>query len=77
MPGLLIKNLPKKIHERLKERAKVNRRSMSAEVIVILERVLGVRSRPPTLEEIDRRRVHPRRPITNEMIDEAKRFGRK
>ena len=55
MPGLLIKNLPKKIHERLKERARVNRRSMSAEVIVILERVLGVRSRPPTLEEIDRR----------------------
>lgn len=76
MPGLLIKNLPEKLHARLKERAKRNRRSMSAEVIVILERALGARTLP-SLEEIRRIRVRPRKPITGEMVDEAKKYGRR
>ncbi|MBI2566407.1 MAG: Arc family DNA-binding protein [Candidatus Schekmanbacteria bacterium] len=47
MPGLLIKNLPDEIHRRLKNRALENRRSLSAEVIVILEDALCHRGGRP------------------------------
>jgi plasmid stability protein len=42
MATLLIRDLPGRLHERLKERAEKNRRSVAKEVIVILEEALGV-----------------------------------
>jgi len=76
MPGLLIKDLPSELHEKLRARAAANRRSLSNEAITILERVLHDRPRRLTLEEIDRLRVHPRRPLTQAIIDEARRKKR-
>jgi plasmid stability protein len=75
MSGLLLKNIPPDLHEKLRARARLNRRSLSAEAITILERALTVRRRP-TLEEIDARRVKPKTPMTDEFLDMAKRTGR-
>lgn len=44
MPNITIKNLPPAIYERLKEKAKINRRSLNNEVIVMLEQNLGMRA---------------------------------
>jgi plasmid stability protein len=74
--GLLIKELPKELHRKLKARASANRRSLSSEAITILETVLHDRSGPPTLEEIDRLRVHGRRPLRQDIIERARRRER-
>ena len=76
MSGLLIKELPKDLHRKLKARASANRRSLSGEAITILETVLHDRSGPPTLDEIDRLRVHGRRPLRQDIIDRARRRER-
>jgi len=76
MAGLLIKDLPKELHQKLKARAAANRRSLSSETIVILEKALHDRSRPLTLEDIDRLRARPRRPLTQAIIDEGLRKKR-
>lgn len=76
MSGLLIKELPKDLHRKLKARASANRRSLSSEAITILETALQGRSGPPTIEEIDRLRVHGRRPLRQELIDLARRRER-
>ena len=44
MPALVLKNLPEPLHQRLKEQAARNRRSLTQEVIQLLER--GVLSKP-------------------------------
>jgi plasmid stability protein len=76
MAGLLIKDLPKDLHRRLKVRAAANRRSLSSEAIVILETALQDRSGPPTLAEIDRRRTRGRRPLPQSVVDRARRRDR-
>ncbi len=76
MAGLLVKNLPEHIHLRLKARAALNRRSLSAEVIVMLERILDDRAGPRSIEEIDRLRVKGAAPLTQELLDEARDQGR-
>jgi len=43
MPTITVKNVPTDLYERLKQSAKANRRSISSEVIVCIER--AVRSR--------------------------------
>ena len=77
MVGLLVKNLPDHLHIRLKRRAVANRRSMSNELIMILERVLDDRAGPPTLAEIDAMRVKPLKPLTQDILDEALKTGRR
>ena len=37
MPNILVKNLPKEVHQLLNERAKRNRRSLNAEILALLE----------------------------------------
>ncbi len=76
MPGLLIKDLPKELHRKLKARAAANRRSLTGEAMTILERALHERSEAPTLEEIDRLRVRGRRPLRQAIIDRARRRDR-
>ena len=76
MPGLLIRDLPPELHERLKVRARANRRSLAAEALVILEERLGARAGPRTLDEIDRLRVHGRTPLRQEILDLALGTGR-
>ncbi|HKS22769.1 MAG TPA: Arc family DNA-binding protein [Thermoanaerobaculia bacterium] len=76
MAALLIKELPKELHRKLKTRAAANRRSLSSEAITILEAALHDRSGPPTLEEIDRLRVRGRHPLRQTIIDRARRRDR-
>ena len=71
MPALLIKDVPREVHEWLKHEAERNRRSMTQQAIVIFEERM--------------RRFHPVRfpspvqtqtVLTAEFIDQAKREGR-
>ncbi len=76
MAGLLLKDIPPTLHERLRARAAAHRRSLSAEALTILEEALEDRAGPPTLAEIDAMRVRGRVPLTQELIDAARREGR-
>lgn len=76
MTGLLIKDLPDDLHARLKDRAAANRRSLSGEALTILEEALQDSAGPPTLAAVDRMRVAGKRPLTQELIDRARREGR-
>jgi plasmid stability protein len=76
MAGLLIKEVPKELHRKLKARAAANRRSLSNEALTILESALHDRSGPLTLEEIDRLRGHGRRPLTDAILERARKRDR-
>ena len=71
MVALLIKNIPRELHEWLKREAERNRRSMTQQTIVVFEERMGrfnpVRFPAP---------VQTRTVLTAEFIDRAKREGR-
>lgn len=61
MATLYLRSIPPAIHERLKERAKRNRRSLTQEAIAILEEALGMTpASPPGWAEMERLRDHLR-----------------
>lgn len=71
MAALLIKDLPREVHDWLKREAERNRRSMTQQAIVVLEeRMRHFRpvKFPPS--------VRTRTLLTAEFIDQAKREGR-
>ncbi len=72
MPGFVIKNLPPKLHRRLKEQAARNHRSMTREVLAVLERALNdgerLRDVPPPFKGSF--------PLTDKFIAQARREGR-
>lgn len=71
MASIVVKDIPEKLHSRLKAQAKEHRRSMSQEIMTILENGLSVpkkRRWPPLIKANVL--------ITDEMINEAKREGR-
>jgi plasmid stability protein len=76
MAGLLIKDLPKDLHRKLKARAAANRRSLSSEALTILESVLHDRSGPPSLADIDKLRARGRRPLTDAVLELARKRDR-
>ena len=76
MAGLLIRDVPETVHERLKERALANRRSIAKEAVSILENALEDRAGPPTLAEIDKLRIRGKKTLTQDIIDEARSEGR-
>jgi plasmid stability protein len=76
MAGLMIRDLPKVLHERLKKRADAHRRSLSKETIIILEEALGDRAGPPLLEKVDELRVRGAQPLTQELLNHAREVGR-
>ncbi len=76
MTSILVKDLPDHLHQRLKARARRNRRSMAKELLDIISNSLEDRSGPPSLEEIDRLRVAGARPLTEDVLNEALRTGR-
>lgn len=71
MPSIVVKDIPEKLHKRLKAQAREHRRSMSQEILTILENgvVPPQRRKFPPL-------VKANVLITDEMIDAAKREGR-
>ena len=76
MPALLIRDLPDELHRKLKERAAANHRSMSRELLVVLEEALHESAGPPPLAAVDRMRVTGTKPLTQELLDQARREGR-
>ena len=73
MVGLVIKKLPDHLHRRLKDQAQRNHRSMTKEVVALLEEALestGIRELPPPYPIADSVEV------TDQFINEAKREGR-
>ena len=40
MPTITVKNIPDDVYERLKQQAKVNRRSLNSEIITLMERAV-------------------------------------
>lgn len=76
MASLMIRDLPPELHNRLKDRAKANRRSLNKEALVILEEALIGGEWPLSLEDIDRLRVCGAHPLTQKLLDEARQDGR-
>lgn len=71
MASLVIKNLPKDVHEHLKARAKANRRSIIQEAIFSLEETF--RAEAPTKFP---RTFKPLKPISPEVTGRIIRKGR-
>lgn len=72
MSALLIKDFPVDLHRKLKHLATAHHRSMTQEVLVLLEEAL---QRPATVGEFG----PPTRgkfPLTQQFLDRAKRWGR-
>jgi plasmid stability protein len=80
MPALTIKNMPDEVYRRLKESARLNRRSLNSEAIVLLERSLGHRRRSAEESLAALQRLHERLrdlpPLDDELLEGAKGQGR-
>ena len=78
MPNVTIKDLPVGLHERLKENAKTNRRSLNAEVITLLE--AAVEPRRINVDELLAAarsvRSQVKRELSDQEINRMKRQGR-
>jgi len=78
MANVTIKDLPAGLHERLKENAKMNRRSLNAEVITLLE--AAVEPRKVNVDEIlaaaHSVRSRVKRELSDREINRMKRQGR-
>lgn len=76
MAGIAIKDVPPTLHEKLKARAARSRRSLAAEILVILERAVDDSAGPIALAEVDAMRVRGARPLTQAVLDEARQTPR-
>jgi len=80
MPSLTIKNMPKDLHARLKDRARRHNRSLNGEILEILDGVLRGRPLDPEalLQRIARLRERTAHwpKLTDEMLDAARDRGR-
>ena len=80
MTTITIKNIPLDVYERLKRRAKANRRSINQEVIAVIERALEI---PPIDVDSTLKRAHKIRELTaqyrlqDEELEQWKSEGRK
>ena len=78
MATLSIKNVPEALVKRLKSQATTNRRSLNLEVIAVLES--ATRSMPIDVEaelaRVRALRIKLKRPVSDEYINRAKRWGR-
>jgi len=82
MATLTIKNVPRKLHQRLKLNAAAHRRSMNSEVIACLEETLADKRPDPEkfLAEVREARERIAREsglfVTDEFLREARNWGR-
>ncbi|MCA9557968.1 MAG: hypothetical protein KC583_05315 [Myxococcales bacterium] len=77
MASLRLTNIRPALHERLRARAAAHGRSPSAEALAILEEAPEDRAELPTMADIDALRVRGRAPLTQALIDAARRGGRR
>ena len=76
MPALLIRNVPKDLHEALCRRAAENHRSVTKETLALLEDALRMEPKRLTIAQLNRRRVHGAKPLTDALLHRAKHTGR-
>ena len=79
MPTLTLKNIPDDLYAQLKERARINRRSINSEIIVCIEKtVRSNRLSPETVLTKARnlREATNQYTITDDEFDQAKTAGR-
>lgn len=78
MANVTIKDLPTQLHERLKENAKMNRRSLNAEVITLLEAAMEPRkvNVDEVLAAARAVRSQVKRELSDQDINRMKRQGR-
>lgn len=76
--NVTIKDLPPQLHERLKENAKMNRRSLNAEVITLLEAAMEPRrvNVDEVLAAARAVRSQVKRELSDQDINRMKRQGR-
>lgn len=72
MTGFVIKELPAGLHRKLKRRAAQHRRSMTKEVLAMLERAVGEEARPEVAPAPFKGRIA----LTDRLIARARRQGR-
>lgn len=77
MPTLTVRDIPQDLYERLRERASDNRRSMSSEIVVLLERTLQPQLLDPEalIAEAEAFQARFSKPLPD-LTTEAKRAGR-
>jgi plasmid stability protein len=80
MTTITIKNLPPTLYERIKQKAKINRRSINNEIITILEQELGIRTKAEVSELLENarkvRELTAHYTLTDEEIEKAINEGR-
>ncbi len=79
MATITVKKIPDELYERLKQAAGANHRSINSEVIVCIERALGVRKdevEAMLARARETRKLFRGPPITDEELTEMKRAGR-
>lgn len=79
MPAITVKRIPQELYERLKESARIHRRSINSEILVCLERVLLTRKVDPKnfisrIEGLQTSLSLP--PLTDDFLSEVKNAGR-
>lgn len=72
MPGLVIKDLPPELHRKLKEQAARHHRSMTKEVLAVIERALSEGAVPKEAPPPFKGRFA----LTDKFIGRARREGR-
>ena len=78
MPALTVRDIPPRLYERLRERAARNRRSLSGEVVTLLEETLLAQPVDPEALIAEAEAFHARfeRPLPD-LVSEGKREGRR
>jgi len=80
MPALTIRNIPDELYRRLEESARLNRRSLNSEAIVLLDRSLGRNRRNVEETVAALQRLHERLgglpPLDDDFLTRAKGRGR-
>ncbi|MFQ5614672.1 MAG: hypothetical protein ACE5H9_21335 [Anaerolineae bacterium] len=74
MPGIVIQELPERLHQKLEERAMKNRRSLAEEIKALLEMALNIERPEGTAPPPPYR---GRFLLTDQWIDQARREGRR
>lgn len=77
MASLTLKDIPKKLHEQLRDRAVRHRRSLSQEALACLEQAVAVERVDPETLLAKARRLRARvKPVSQEDLDDWRSHGR-
>ncbi len=79
MPALTIKNIPDDLYDRLKEAARVHRRSLNSEILYCVERMLEPYKIDVSEQLATARKLREKTAtytLTDEFLDNAKNDGR-